>query len=286
MKTNHLIKLAILFFALNISMVYAQEQKSANLSLSYIKDNKEGAYIKAKVRYRENKQYFPAKQLQLNLYKISHQENEEASGVSEKITASKTDDNGELKFYLEPKNFGIDEQLFEVRIEEDPNFENISDTIHFRNANIITAISQQDSVRTVNIKLLDAEKNPIPNQYLTIKLKRLFGLMNVGDEDFYKTDDDGEISLDIEEKIYSKSGKLEFITKLEDSEDFGTIIESYESDFGVVMESKDTFDERTMWSSAAKAPLYVLIIPNILLIGIWGIILILVFNLYKIYKYN
>ena len=286
MKTKHFFSLALVFFALNSSIFYAQEQKSARLSLSYIKENTDGAYIKAKVRYKEDREYFPAKDLELKLYKITKQEDEDTEDISEKIKVSKTDDNGEVKFYLKPETFGLAQQFYEVRIENDANFKDKSDDISFKNAEIVANISQKDSLRTLTIKLVDPDKNPIANQYFKVKLKRLFGMMNVGDEDFYKTDEKGEISIDIEEKMYSKSGKLEFIITLDDSNDYGTIIEHLESDFGIVMESKDTFDERTMWATAAKAPIYMLIIPNVLLIGIWGIILVLFFNLYRIYKHN
>lgn len=284
MKSLQTLIIGILLFALNATALHAQEQKSARLALSYINDNLEGAYIKAKVRYKEDKTYFPAQDLQLNLYKIAPQDDEEDTDIAEKIEASNTDENGESRFYLNPKNFGTDEQFYEVRIENDANFTDKSEDIHFKTADITANISKKDSIHNLNIKFVDAENNPIPNQYLTIKLKRLFGLMNVGDEDFYKTDDSGEIALDIDEKIYSKSGNIEFMIKLDESDDYGTIIETVKADFGIVMESKDTFNERTMWASAAKAPLYILIIPNVLLVGIWGIILGLIFNLYRIYK--
>ena len=285
MKSIQTLIVAILLFVINASL-HAQEQKSARLALTYIDDNIEGQYIKVKVRYKEDRSYVPAKDLNLNLYKITPQEDEDASGTAEKIDNLKTNDDGELRFYLDPKKISNDEQFYEVKIENNINFKDKSEDIHFQTADIRANISQKDSVNTLNIEFVDAKNTPIPNQYFTIKLKRLFGLMNVGSEDFYKTDEFGKISLAIQEKMYSKSGTLEFIITLDDSNDYGTIVEHINSDLGVIMASKDTFDERTMWGPAAKTPIYMLVIPNILLISIWAIILVLIFNLYKIYKFN
>jgi len=39
-----------------------------------------------------------------------------------------------------------------------------------------------------------------------------------------------------------------------------------------------------MWSPPTKTPIYLLLIANIILIGIWGVLLLLVINLFKIYK--
>lgn len=286
MKAKHIFKLIILFFIINPAFIYAQGKKSARLSSTYIKDNIEGAYIKVMVKFRENRQYYPVENLELNLYKITKVHGKEELDVYKKISIAITDKNGEAKFYLDNKSFGTNEQLYEVKIENDEIFKDKSDEITFKDANIIANVSQKDSLKTINIKLIDVLKNPVPNQYITVKLKRLFGLMNIGDEEFYKTDNNGEISIDIKNVLYSKNGKLEFIIKLDDSNLYGTIIEHLGADFGVVMESKDSFDERTMWATAIKAPIYVLLIPNLLLIGIWVTIVLLIFNLYRIYKNN
>lgn len=284
MKPIHLLSIGILLFALNATVLHAQEQKSARLSLSYVKNNIKGSFIKATVKYRENRQYFPASNLELNLYKITNQTDDDTQNVSEKINTETTNQDGEAYFYLNNKNFGADEQFYEVKIENDNNYEDNAEIISFKDVNIEASVTQEDSLKTIHIKLVDANNEPLENEMLKVELKRLFGNMKIGDEEFYETDEDGEIVLDIEEKLFSKSGNLEFIIKLDESEEYGTVVENLKADFGSVMESKDTFNERTMWASAAKAPLYILIIPNVLLVGIWGVILGLIFNLYRIYK--
>lgn len=284
MKLIHLLRIGIFIFAVNAPMLHAQEQKSARLSLSYVKHNTEGAYIKASVKYRENRQYFPAGNLKLHLYKITDQTGDDTQNASEKVSTEITNSQGEAYFYLKDKNFGEVEQFYEVKIENSDIFEDNVENISFKDANIIAKVNQEDSLKTLQIKLVDAQKQPLENQFLKVELKRLFGNMKIGDEEYYETDEDGEIAIDLEEPLFSKSRDLEFIIKLDESEDYGTVIETLKADFGTVMESKDTYNQRTMWSTGVKAPLFVLIIPNLLLVGIWGVILSLIYNLYRIYK--
>lgn len=282
---NKLLALSLLFSLFNFSL-YAQEKKSARLSVSYIKDNVEDSYISAKVKFKEDKQYFPAKNLQLSLYKIIKNEDEKIDDVSKKLASVSTNQDGEAIFYLKSHNFNSEEKFFEVKIENDQNYMDKSTEISFKDAEIIASVSQKDSIHTIKINLVDNKKEPIASEYISVKLKRLFGLMNIGSEDLYKTDEDGEVTIEIEDNLYSKNGIIEIVVKLDDSDEYGTIIEHLKADIGVIMESKDSYDERTMWATAAKAPLYILILPNLILVAIWSILVFLIFNLYRIYKHN
>lgn len=286
MKIKQLVRLSILFFTLSSTVSYAQEKKSAKLFLNYFKDNTKGSYIKAQVKYKEDKQYLPVKNIQLVLYKITNSENDDGETlvVTEKKDVSKTNEKGEAFFYLQDKKLNLVKQSYQITIENDKKFKDNSSEISFIDAKINTKIIQQDSLNVINVQLLDANDVPIPEQYLTVQLKKLFGNVKIGDKEMYETDDDGMISVEINERLYSKDGLLNFVIKLDDSDEYGTIIDNFTTDFGISMESKDTFDERTMWSTAKKAPLYILIIPNLILIAIWSILLMLIFNLYRIYK--
>jgi hypothetical protein len=53
---------------------------------------------------------------------------------------------------------------------------------------------------------------------------------------------------------------------------------------GVPIVDESTFDERTMWSPRSKTPLFLLIFPNLIILGIWGLIIYLILNLFKLKK--
>ena len=49
---------------------------------------------------------------------------------------------------------------------------------------------------------------------------------------------------------------------------------------GIPIVDESTFDERTMWSPRSKTPFFLLILPNLLTLGIWGFIIYLINNLF------
>ena len=71
---------------------------------------------------------------------------------------------------------------------------------------------------------------------------------------------------------------------LNDSAEFGTVKAIVNAPVGIPIVDESTFDERTMWSPRSKTPFFLLILPNLLTLGIWGFIIYLINNLFKINK--
>lgn len=272
--------LLFIFFSQNTA-TFSQKKIKARLSLNYIKDNSNGSRIKAKLIFKEDKRYVPAQEVKLILL---NENEKDSNGDATKMNEIATDENGEAFFILDAKKIGTEEQNYKVILENNSKFKDLEEEITFINATLTANIDNNEESKTFKIKLTDANNEPIGGEYISVKLKRLYGLMQVGEDENYETDDSGEIEFDIEQELFSKNGKLDFIVKLDESDTYGTIIEKVKADFGTIMESKDSYDDKTMWGSALKAPLFVLIIPNLLLLGIWGTIVLLVINLYKIFK--
>lgn len=294
MKLKFLTIVFLLIFASFNTALFSQEKVEPSMSLNYIKDYKDGPTIKVVLQYKEDKTYLPAQNVKLTLFKgpESQPDVENDDGQDDetlnlaKVSEVETNQDGEAYFYLKPDALGVDQQNYEVTLVDDPKFEDLTESITFQDAVIEASIIENEDTRSIQVKFTDAKGEPVAEQYLNIGLQRLFGVMQVGEEPYYVTDEQGEVVVDIQEELFSKSGKLDFIIKLDESDTYGTIIELVNGEFGTVMEAKDSYDERTMWASALKAPLVVMIVPNVLLLGIWGTILILIINLFKIYKLN
>ncbi|NCT09552.1 MAG: hypothetical protein GW772_05670 [Flavobacteriia bacterium] len=260
---------------------FSQDKLSPRLTLNYIKDYKNGAGIKAKVVYKEGRSYLPAQEVKLILLNANVKD---SNGDATKISQISTNENGEVFFKLDSKKFGNQEQLFKVVLENNSKFEDLEEEVSFKDAFLKASLEQDEDSKTIKILLTDANNEPIAEENISVKLQRLYGLMQIGEDETYETDESGEIEVAIDQVLYSKNGKLDFIIKLDESDTYGTIIELVKADFGTIMESKDSYNDKTMWGSALKAPLFVLIIPNLLLLGIWGTIVLLIINLYKIFK--
>ena len=116
-----------------------------------------------------------------------------------------------------------------------------------------------------------------------MQIQRLFRSLPIGEEYNY-TDENGTILVPIEKGIPGVDGILTLEVVLKDSDDYGTVKAMVKAPVGVPIVEESTFDQRTMWSPRNKTPLFLLIFPNLLIFGIWGIIIYLIINLFKITK--
>lgn len=286
MKNNTNISFTIVLFLCLFGShqnILSQDLKSASLDVQYLKENG-NPILKISAKYREDRVFYPAVGLNLNIYRsIVINEKEELTGDS--LFGSATTDDAGLATINLPKNqikpLG---NSFIVRIENSSEFEDDEESVLFADAKLTASIEREEDGNYITAQLTDSDDNPLSEQPLNISLKRLFGKMQVGEDESYETDEDGKISVAILDTLYSKSGTLNFEIKLDENDDYGTIVENLIGDFGVALASKDTFDKRTMWSPPSKTPLFALIVPNLLLIGIWFTLVLLVLNLFKIFK--
>ena len=111
----------------------------------------------------------------------------------------------------------------------------------------------------------------------------MYAPLQVADES-YDTDESGSVIVPIKEPMPGIDGNLTFEVVLDESDLYGTVTAIVTAPIGIPIVEKSTFDQRTLWSPPTKAPLYLLIFPSVIILSVWGPILLLVFNLYKISK--
>ncbi len=260
---------------------FAQEdKKNANLSVQFIKLMKEhSSTIEIVAQFKEKKIFSPCKNLMLFIYKLENAE--DTLGV--KIGTCVTNDLGKATFVIAKKYSGPSSS-FTAKIEKSKVYEDNAETISVMDASIEASIEKTDSTYNIKARLVDENNNPIADEALLVGLKRTFGNLSMGEEDSYTTDADGNIIVPIDKNLTGLNGILNFQVILKENDTYGTVVANLYSKFGVPITDKSTFDKRTMWSPPTKTPLFILIIPNIILIGIWSILTMLLINLYKIYK--
>jgi len=260
---------------------FAQEdKKNANLSVQFIKMMKDhSATIEIVAQYKEKKVFSPCKNLMLSIYKVENAD--DTLGV--KIGTCVTNDLGKATFAISKKYSGPSSS-FTAKIEKSKTYEDNAETISVKDASIEATLEKTDSTYNIKARLVDENNNPIADEALLVGLKRTFGNLSMGEEDSYTTDADGNIIVPIDKNLTGLNGILNFQVILKENETYGTVVANLYSKFGVPITDKSTFDKRTMWSPPTKTPLFILIIPNLILIGIWSILTMLLINLYKIYK--
>ena len=275
--------LGVLIFSTASNNLYAQKTKKnkVRLNVQYVKIMDGEIYFDIKASARIKKKNIKVSNIDLILYNELEEE---------KIELGKTVTNmkGESRFVLKNLNAikSDSSNTYNILVSFKGNdfYKKAKKSISFRDVNIEAKIITKDSVNYISATLINANsKDPIVDESLTVYVQRLFKSLRIGEE-FNSTDEEGSIMVPIENGIPGVDGNLAIEVVLNESDDFGTVKAMVIGSVGVPIVDESTFDERTMWSPRNKTPLFLLIFPNLLIIGIWGFIVYLILNLFKLKK--
>ncbi len=287
MKTNNIniirvlvLFIGVIFLPITQKNIYAQKKvQKARIKVNYTNNNGLNL-LKVSAKYKEHRKYKPATGLDIKVYNVL--ENDSLVLIGNGIL----DKKGTAAFNVANafKNIS-DTYTFKVIHMASKKFKKATKSVSISVAYIKAELKKIDKVPTIFATLTDANNKPIEGVELKVNLQRYFAPLAVGKSGYF-TDVNGSISVPITRKMPGLNGKLNYEVVLEDSDDYGNIITVVKTNIGTQIKDLSTFDQRTMWSPPTKAPLFDLIVPNLLIFGIWGYLFVLIFNLYRISKYK
>ncbi len=271
----------ILPFVILATSATSQDKIKARVSASYVKVMNQETFISLSAKYKSEGRFEPATNLSFGIY---HKSSEDFLYFLGNI---RTNTSGAAKFILDkkqdsntPKDNGLS---FVIKIENDPKFQDAETEINISEANISASLKAVDSVNQISATLSDASGKPLKGQSLKVQLQRMYAPLQVGTSG-YETDENGSITVPIVDHMPGIGGNLTYEVVLEESDQYGTVKSIVPTNIGVPVKDQSSFDKRTMWSPPSKTPYYLLIVPNILILGAWTFILILIINLFRISK--
>lgn len=288
MKNCKIISLMLLFILVSLGLgtvgndLYAQNKKNrARINADYVKVIGGEHYLNIKASARIDKQTVEVSHINLSiLLELNDEEIEigktttNASGISKFII----EDFGKLQ----PDSLGVYHLL--VSFDGNDSFKKTSKEVSFKNADIEAKWVVKDSVNYVNARLIDTKlDSALADIPLVVRVDRLFRPLKIG-EDFYDTDDDGQIEVAVPEGIPGVDGNLKLEVVLSESDDYGTVIAQLIAPIGTVIVDESTFDQRTMWSPRGKTPIFLLTLTYSFIFIVWGIFIYLFINLVRIIK--
>ncbi len=104
-------------------------------------------------------------------------------------------------------------------------------------------------------------------------------------EDPETTDENGEVTADFSSVINGDTaGYLTIVAKVEGHETYGNLEFHRKVKWGTPLIIDPNLNARQLWSSRANAPIYLIVIVNTMLIAIWGVIMYIIFQAFKISK--
>lgn len=267
--------IALILFSV---LTWAQEKTKVRVSVGYQKIEGLESYIRISAKFKGLERIEPAEDVEFNVYQI-------LKDSLRMLGKARTGGNGLAKFGLDSLELSsVDSGVlrFRIAIENNARFLDAEWDLHINEAHLSARIDTVENEHFILATLTDLNGRPLPNQPLRIQLQRMYAPLLIGEES-YNTDESGSIRVLIEDRMPGVDGILTFEV-LHESEDFGTIKALVTAPIGTPIVDQSTFDQRTMWGPRSKTPLYLLLFPNAIILGVWIPLIALLLNLYRISK--
>lgn len=137
-----------------------------------------------------------------------------------------------------------------------------------------------DTVKTAQV-LATSEGKPVADLSVKLYAERLFGLLPLGEE---STDEEGVANFEFPTDLPgNKNLELNILAKVEDDDNFANSEVKSTINWGVHEKiSSSQKMERALYASRERAPIYFIITSISIIAGIWGTLLYIIIQLFKI----
>lgn len=290
MKTLHNIKaISLLIFCFIIAMkVFAQDEKpELMLGVRHFSENNSLQYLKVQTQLKANNKLQPLKDIVVQLYLDS-------VAIENLIGKIKTDEKGSAQTIvpISLKNLwtASDTHRFIAIARATSKDEETTTELEIARSKIEIDTLNEDGIRSVTAKVFSYNNGEwIPSQDVEVKIgvERLGGSLKVGDDETYTTDSLGEVTGEFKLDSLPASdnkGNIVLVAKVEDNDQFGNLSITKTVPWGKYYQPVNTFGQRSLWAPRFRAPLWLLFMAYSIVAGVWGVIIYLVIQIFRIKK--
>ena len=257
------------------------------VKLQYFNRNNSLQYLVLESILKKGKQIDPQKN---KVFKIFLDKDQPENLVAKVMT----DDNGKAKAIIPPQLKSIwdsaAQHSFLVVAEPTGKEEETPSEFTIRKAKISIDTSSVDGAKNISVTVMKYENGewlPAKDVEMKIGIQRLGGILPAGDGDSYTTDSTGIATTEFKKDSLpgNELGDLVLVARVEDNDELGNLIVEKQVRWGVATKTDNGFfNQRALWSTRFRTPLWLLFMAYTIVIGVWGTIIYLVIQLVKIKK--
>lgn len=263
-----------------------KEEAPVNLQLKYFLPNNQVPYIKVITNKKQGRKWLVVPGVPVKVYLGAVADSNLLGKV---VTAV----NGEARVAFPPavKKSWDNMDAFSIVAVSVPaaNDEPLSAELLVKKAMMVLDTLSEDGARSVVARLKEKRGTiwvPIPDVEMKLRIKRLLGNLTVGDKEFYTADTSGTAMAPFLKDSLpgDQLGNIILLSVVEDNEIYGNLSVEKTVPWGKPVLAQTGFWHRTLWSTGNRAPIWLLVIAGALIAGVWGTIIYLIRQLWKIRK--
>ncbi len=278
-----------LVFAIFYAQANAQDSTQAPtiLGISYFLPANNVPYLAISTKKKVGRKFEPVRNIKINVYCNG----ETAANLLGTVT---TAENGIAKLGFPPSFRNTWDSLNEFKFiamsDSAAGQEPLNTDITIKKAILIVDTTSQDGTRMVTGEL--KEKNgsdwtPVKDIDMKLSVKRMDGNLSVGDKDTYTSDSAGVSSAQfMRDSIPGDAkGNITLVAQVDDNDTYGNLVAERTVSWGrAFAPPTNFFSQRTLWSTRFRTPIWLLAIAYSTVIGVWGTIIYIIFQLVRIKK--
>ena len=272
----------VLLLSANKGFSQGAEKASLSITLSYFEVNNQLPHISAMVKTKVDGRFKPAAGIPLKLFL-----NKDSSGTV--IGNIITDENGQGFAFIPPSLKSewksSKTHTFLATFYGNKKYESAKADLTVAKAKI--EISTSDKTITAKVfQLNDTTWVPVKGVDVKFGVKRLGADLPVNETPTFTTDSTGQAAADFKRDSIpgDSKGNIVLVAKVEDNDQFGNIAVEKTVPWGAKFVPLSNFNERTLYATRDKAPIWLLIISGGIIIAVWLTLILLVQNIFRIKK--
>ncbi len=269
----------------------AQEKEEADqtrkiVSLRYFNNNNQNQYLLLEAITKNSKGVLP----QINKSFTFYLNSNDPANLIGKVN---TNAAGKAKVFIPTSLKTIwdsSSQHSFIAIADEGTDDEQSQEIAILKSKISIDTINEDGVRSITAKVMKLENDswiPAPDVEMKVGIKRLGGILSGGEELTYTTDSSGSVTVELNKDSIpgDEKGNLILAAKVEDNDELGNLYVEKTVNWGIPLVA-DTkfFDQRTLWTTRFRTPFWLLGIAYSIILGVWGTLIYLIFQIFKIRK--
>lgn len=263
------------------------EKPEPSLNLRYFNLNNGTQYIVVSALAKVDNKLQPLKATTVNIY-LDEVADENLVG---KI---KTDENGKAKTIIPPalkeKWLQSFQHKFIAESGETKQYAAATGEMEIARAKIVLDTLNEEGVRKLTARVMALDSSgwqPVKEVEIKLAVRRLGSDLKISEEESYTTDSlgeaTGEFSLAHLPAIDHKNN-IVLVAKTEDHELFGNLQFEKTVPWGQYFANVNQFNERSLWATRDKAPVWLLLLAGGIVAGVWGVVIYLFGQIVKIKK--
>lgn len=293
MKINKRILFVIVLAAGMVSSLVLKAQEETekgtlNLELRYFCENNSVPYLLIRAKTKIEKKFQPVKGIGVKLY-LGDVVNEQ-NFIGNYVTTDKGLAKAVLPVGLQQAWKALPKQSFFAIAAATDRFDEAESTIEINKSRISIDTVSDGETRSVAVtvtQLMDSVWVPVPEVEVKIGIVRMSGALPIGESESYTTDSLGKISAEftVTEVPGDINGHVTIKARIDDHETMGNIAAAVITPWGKPTVNDANFFKRALWGSRSNAPLWLIGFSNLAIVLVWGVMIYVVFQLFKLKKF-